>query len=81
MARRKNSTKILDETIFKIEGVLVVNGLEDKVIVSPDPDEPLTTNGKRLRELGLDVVGLIKDGYLIPTTNQTHVEEIVFGGS
>lgn len=80
MARRKSSTQILDATIFKIEGVLVVNGLEGQTIVSPDPDEPLTTSGKRLRELGFNVVDLIKEGFLIPATNQPEVEKIVFGG-
>lgn len=80
MARRKNDTRILDETIFQIDGILVVNGLEGKAIVSPDPDEPLKTTGKKLREIGLDVSKLVADGYLIPTTNQPEVERVVFGG-
>lgn len=77
---KKRDQSILDRTTFAVEGIIVVNGGEGQAIVSADPETPIKAQGKRLRELGLDVVQLVKEGYLIPQNNQTDVEKIVFGG-
>jgi hypothetical protein len=74
---RSRVQSLINRTKFQIEGVLVVNGMEGKAIVSHDPDQPLVTTGKQLSDLGLNVLELVKGEYLIPLTNQSEIERLI----
>jgi hypothetical protein len=75
MSELRIHRKNLLDSVYAVDGIIVVNGLEGQAISSPDPEQPLKVKGSELAKLGLDLVSLLKSEMILPVTNQTLVDE------